>query len=1378
MNWLKFSLIALMISCHDECFVSGQLNTNLLPGGQLNTSPGNVPNFLTQLFQQPLNTRLSFNPFRSVSHNIGYNLGQTFGRTPSAAAQSLDTQPEASKVVLVLANDTPVTSALPQPDEETLKRLVRNPDFFQELLTRMESINEQLTTHVPAITRTFGQGVNEALSQAPILGQAQQSGAIDYARLGEAFGETILPQNMLAGMGEALNMTSSANNATDSETLNETEPLGVDLSPEPAPESPPPSQEPQAPAQAPQGSPFGSLLGENPLFRSFQQFVPPQLPPASADGIPFSFPWLQQAGSQGAASDISEVRVKPDTPNPYRISPKEADMTQKINEMKLRAAMKDALTKKTIPILWFRIPDKKEDSARRPVASNRESAVDEDLKMQLKLEAFEKQLIDELHQLQEVVKLANAMKKAQLESREKTRSEINEANLKPLTLNETPIYKITLADIERTLKDEYVQKLLQMAAQSRKKEKEQKNKALFNKYPSESVNNPNKRQTSAGDTGLATLDRDDLMKMMLYAYRTAALQGDNTSWLKENANNSNNMAMTSDRGMQQRMPGQPEMSDEQKWMMEKKQQQAAMEMNRAREMDEEKKLKELTDHSHDSQHQHHNHHHLTGHPAGFGHPPTSGATARNEGQNMQMPNNSPTMMMASQDQMRHGGDKMSEDMQNSWMSDGKTSDQQMRSGGSMQEQNMRQGASWMPNENEKQFQGQQGPKQRFGEAPNAGGEMTMAQWAEMVNSPNMQMRQQQWSPATEQNRANQKTNPHIPLQRQMFSSSKGDTPMSPEEKKIKEQQQRYMLNVAQQAIMSMINDARIQESAGKETERAQTTSADDRKTETSSPSSSSFMTKDGHQMTSEQRSGAQLPIGAQAMPQMPENAGKARHKVVDDFLEEFVGQPRHHDDKSKAKHTGAVVNYYYNAAAVPSRYPPAYAPAAPPSYNYGAGAGGGYASSYGGASSGYYAPPRPTPATPSYTASQYYGGGGYGSNAYGSGGAYRTAVGDAEIEEMLKEHQTLPRMMLLIRPEDPQRFQTPPATTTTTDTTKTNTTLDATKTNNGADLSNQTKSSATLNPSETATTSETSLSSSQPPSSSDSLSASSYLHSSSSNPQYQNLETDEERVGYDPILLEPFMGLQSVDRQDDPWRHKPYNLYQPIFTGGGTFEALLNRYRRSAAKRPELPHVLTPSMLERLLRIKVNFEKNYPFLYKTMMGHMTGDKHTTLSITPPEIPKHVSYPNVELAAAEINQMENLLRELKTEKYNRQQEQPATLQTKPDPEEPSTRDQQQPEQTWPNSQEYLDNFVNEDNSFWYNLEKRPNPLESKETPSLQENNYWNQFQDPKETNSALRKRESFWQALEDAEERQSSAKYERQIADDLDRIFNFDEDDTN
>lgn len=251
-------------------------------------------------------------------------------------------------------------------------------------------------------------------------------------------------------------------------------------------------------------------------------------------------------------------------------------------------------------------------------------------------------------------------------------------------------------------------------------------------------------------------------------------------------------------------------------------------------------------------------------------------------------------------------------------------------------------------------------------------------------------------------------------------------------------------------------------------------------------------------------------------------------------------------------------------------------------------------------------------------------------------------------------------MILLTRPDD-NRIRT---TSTSS--------LDDTSSGN-ADLKNQTKSNATptSNPSEPSLQSFTeSLTSPALASTSayaPALPPNSYVNEDLYD-ENEMSERERSMLDYHPSLLRPFMGLRGIGHLNDPWRLRPFNLYNPIFGGGGTFESLLNRFKRNVSANPTyyasptLPtppavpnkNVLTPAMLERLLRIKMNFEKNYPFLYKTMMGHLTGDKHTSLSITPPEIPEHVSYPNLELAAAEINQLETFLEKMKTEEVEQPQ----------------------------------------------------------------------------------------------------------------------------
>lgn len=298
------------------------------------------------------------------------------------------------------------------------------------------------------------------------------------------------------------------------------------------------------------------------------------------------------------------------------------------------------------------------------------------------------------------------------------------------------------------------------------------------------------------------------------------------------------------------------------------------------------------------------------------------------------------------------------------------------------------------------------------------------------------------------------------------------------------------------------------------------------------------------------------------------------------------------------------------------------------------------------------------------------------------------------------------------------------------------------------------------------------------------------------------------------------MGLKGVAHKDDPWNYKAYDLYRPIFTGGGTFEEYLKpgRYRRDTRRSPESyanRNVLTPEMLSRLLRIKKNFEKNYPLLYKTMMGQMV--EKTTITVTPPVIPQHVSYPHLELAAAEINQLNSM----RKKSALKQQPQLQTIQPlinsykeelnfweNPQVENKNFPSTIEPTQVWktapqlvnqtpiipektslnsPAPQEEQQNFWQhiqetsnahpEEQSFWENPQETLKTL-NEQSPFLdippqetltslnEEQSFLENPKEPLEP-SAVQKRNSFWADLEAADEREHT--------EDLDRIFNFDED---
>ena len=131
--------------------------------------------------------------------------------------------------------------------------------------------------------------------------------------------------------------------------------------------------------------------------------------------------------------------------------------------------------------------------------------------------------------------------------------------------------------------------------------------------------------------------------------------------------------------------------------------------------------------------------------------------------------------------------------------------------------------------------------------------------------------------------------------------------------------------------------------------------------------------------------------------------------------------------------------------------------------------------------------------------------------------------------------------------------------------------------------------------------------------------------------------------GFGENILKPFMGLHNINRRDDPWNYKAYNLYQPIFTGGGTFEEPVktSRFRRDASNisnfhsAGSFPNITSQS-LDNLLDSKTYYKENHTLFHNSLINN---NKSTAFSITPPQQP--TSYRDIELAAAEINHLETL-----------------------------------------------------------------------------------------------------------------------------------------
>lgn len=98
------------------------------------------------------------------------------------------------------------------------------------------------------------------------------------------------------------------------------------------------------------------------------------------------------------------------------------------------------------------------------------------------------------------------------------------------------------------------------------------------------------------------------------------------------------------------------------------------------------------------------------------------------------------------------------------------------------------------------------------------------------------------------------------------------------------------------------------------------------------------------------------------------------------------------------------------------------------------------------------------------------------------------------------------------------------------------------------------------------------------------------------------------------------MGLLPLEQPHDPWTEKAYNPHYALYSGGGSYEPYLPRPRRETHIMPSpsaaaAAHMLTPGMLERLLRIKNEFQRRFPQLYQGMLNHHTNQ--TRVVVKPP-----------------------------------------------------------------------------------------------------------------------------------------------------------------
>ncbi|XP_033238156.1 defective chorion-1 protein, FC125 isoform isoform X4 [Drosophila pseudoobscura] len=423
--------------------------------------------------------------------------------------------------------------------------------------------------------------------------------------------------------------------------------------------------------------------------------------------------------------------------------------------------------------------------------------------------------------------------------------------------------------------------------------------------------------------------------------------------------------------------------------------------------------------------------------------------------------------------------------------------------------------------------------------------------------PMPQMQQRQWE--AEQNEAKIQQNPMMMQQRQ-WEAEQNEAKMQQQRQMMAEQQQQQNPMMMQQRQWEAEkNEAKMQQNPMMMMQQQRQMTMDpmqmqqlDMRMQLKNEDPMHAARQWGEPQGEGQQEGANAgeegeSLLGEAEPQMPEVPGQARHKGVD-----VLGLGGNKRKKSKhGQGSPTVINYY----AVQQQQP------------------------------------RPQP-VPSYGTS--YGGGGYGSNAYGGGGysssgysssGYRAALGNEEVDEMLRQHQTMARTINPGNPNGVQQQQERSVNQTTPQTTPPATPQQR--------LHKSQSSASTASESASASASET-----------------------------ESDPTLGSKYTYSEGLLHPYMGLLPVSRPDDPWTHKAYDPHHALYTGGGSYAAYLKdsdgRRRRDTHIMPQIPQqrsLLTPDMLERLLRIKIEFQRRFPHLYKTMLSHHTNQ--TRVEVQPP-----------------------------------------------------------------------------------------------------------------------------------------------------------------
>ncbi|XP_034672137.1 defective chorion-1 protein, FC125 isoform isoform X2 [Drosophila subobscura] len=1035
-----------------------------------------------------------------------------------AVPDSLQPTAAASKVVLVLADDPTAKTRVPRQDAPP----PTNP--FGQFLAQMPNANFAQGLMNPA---NFNPDNFNLGQMAPNVGQALTNMQLPPMPTMPQFGF----ENILGAAPP---------------------PPPAALPPAPAEPAPPadkPADEPAAPVAAP--NPFAFLnpsnFDMNQMLGQAQQSLPPM--PSGVDFFsnlrqmwPGAPPASPAPGSEGQASDISEIRVRPE----------EAAYSQD----------NDLDEKERVPLLWFRMPMNRQ-------GDEGESKPLEDLRVEAKLRAFERQVIAELKMLQQIERVAKEMRSSAASSSGSSGSSGSGSPYKiSYPLSRTPVHKITRADIEQALRDDYVRRLLHKEAQR----KSRANHAAF------------KRQTMPAD---ASMSKEDIVKIMAYAYRMATEQQSAEKNKEDKIYAAYRATGEKPQQQERQMQQQPMMMQQQpmpqmqqrQWEAEK--QEAKMQQNPMMMMQQQQRQWEAEQNE-----------------------------AKMQQQRQMMAEQQPMMMQ--QQRQWEAEQKEAKIQQNPMMMQQRqweAEQQQQQQRQMMAEHAQMQQQPMMHMQQRMEQQQQQQPMimmqepMRMEQQPMIMQQRQMAmEPPQMQQNPMMQMQQRQWEAEqkdakiqqqrqweAEQNEAKMQQNPMmIQQQQRQWEAEQNEAKMQQQQRQWEAEKQEAKIQqnpmmMQQRQWEAEKQEAKIQQNPMMMQQRQWEAEKQEAKIQ-----QNPMMMMQQRQMTMDPMQMQQLDSARQwgepqgdageegeamlgeAEPQMPEVPGQARHKV------DMLGLGGDKRKKSKHGHgSPTVINYY--AVQQQQQYP-----RPQPSYgtSYGGGGygsnaygGGGYSS--GGYSSGGY--------SSGGHSSGGYSSGGHSSGGYSSGG-YRAALGNDEVDEMLRQHQTMART---INPGNPNGVQ--------------------------QQEQEQQRSSNQTTPQLTPTQR---LHKSQSSASTASESESESETESESDPVLGSKYSFKEGI------LQPYMGLLPISHPNDPWTHKAYDPHHALYTGGGSYAAYLKdndgRRRRDTHIMPQMPQqrsLLTPDMLERLLRIKIEFQRRFPHLYKTMLSHHTNQ--TRVEVQPP-----------------------------------------------------------------------------------------------------------------------------------------------------------------